>query len=85
MVRIISSGMENEDTFYMEGEIDGKADFKLFSEYFQQGLKTHMGVVYAINYSYFHIIYKVFYPIKQRFRVSYDRDCNVRMEWDDGK
>lgn len=85
MVKIIGSGMANEHTFYMEGEIDVKADVGLFSKQFQEGLKIHMGMVYALNYYYFHKAFKMTYPLKQLFRLSYDRDCNVNLEWDDGK
>ncbi|QMU30501.1 hypothetical protein [Adhaeribacter radiodurans] len=84
MVQVYSYGMEDENTFYMEGEIDGEEDVELFGKRFQEGLQTHMGTVYALNYYYFHRAFKVTYPFKLRFRVAYDRECYFKMGWENG-
>jgi len=85
MVRNVSYGMENGETFYMEAEIDRKADVALFNKQYADTLGEHMGVVYALNFSLFAIVFKMTYPFKYRFRLTYKRNGDVGLSWDDGK
>lgn len=85
MVRNVSYGMEDAETFYMEAEIDRKADIESFNKQYSDTLREHMGDVNALNFSLFAIVFKMTYPFKYRFRLTYKRNGDLGLSWDDGK
>lgn len=85
MVKLYSSGMEDENHFFMEAEIDGKKDVILFNKQFRDVLETYMGAESADTFFRYAIAMKMTYPYKQQFRLVCDRYGILRLEWDDGK